>query len=106
MQSIRPSLKSVKKLLQNASWNPREPGPLKFLVETANVEFYELQVIILMKQAAELRKTIKELSNLPELDSTLCLSILEKQRRYKEIMVLAHQHLVLAEIFSDDPNAI
>ena len=77
-----------------------------FLVETANVEFYELQVIILMKQAAELRKTIKELSNLPELDSTLCLSILEKQRRYKEIMVLAHQHLVLAEIFSDDPNAI
>lgn len=105
----RVCLKKVRELLKNAAFNPKENGPLRFVVETASPEFYESQAIILIREASEVRKEILKLrttlaslivAEQSHLDN-LKQNLEQEVQKYQVKMTRAIQLLVLAEIYTE-----
>ena len=109
LTDTRVCLKRVRELLRDATFNPKENGPLKFVVETASPEFYESQAIILIREASVVRAEILKLRatlatvvvmEQNQLDN-LKQSLSQEAQKYQVKMTRAIQLLVLAEIYTE-----
>ncbi len=98
----QPSLSQLKRLLAEAAFDPRSPGPMKVIVDISSVDYLLNRSVEFISEAIAAKKRVANYcSNGPELG----VRVPGEVARFHECIRLATGLLALARAKSDGPVA-